>query len=337
MDSARPRTIADLAARLGVSAMTVHRAVSGKPDIAPHTRDRILAEIERISWRPNMAARGLRQGKTFSLGVIFSNVAASFLPEILQGVNRAAEERGCHVFVSVHEHDALRAERHLNTLHSKGVDGIIHYPTHDAGEMSVLNQVHESTPTVVVMRDAPGFLGPSIHVDDRLGGRLAVRHLLEFGHRRIGYLGHSTNAFSRLREDGWREALTAAGLECRPDWMATDLVPGDMSRCLEAERVLSLPNRPTALFCGSDRIAARAMREAFSLGLRVPEDVSLIGYNGEPWSELLAVPLTTVAQPRLEIGERAARMLLDPPEGGAVSLILDPWLVARGSSGPVPG
>lgn len=331
----KPRTIGEVAAHLGVSAMTVHRAISGKPDVAPQTRARILAEVERLGWRPNMAARGLRQGKTYTLGILVSNVSASFLPEILQGIDQTAEAEGYHTFVCVHEHDVARAERHLQTLCSKGVDGIIYYPTPGRSEAELLNDIQRSTPLVVIMRDVPEFAGPSVTIDDRLGGRLAVRHLLEQGHRRIGFVGYAENEFSHLRCQGFLEELEAWGIAPQPEWTfrgVPDRVPA-----IDAVRgILERSPRPTALFCASDRLAAWAMQAALGMGLRVPEELSLVGYNGDPWGELLAVPLTTVAQHRFEVGILAAQKVLDPPSAGAEArrVVLEPRLIPRASSGP---
>jgi LacI family transcriptional regulator len=332
----RPATISDLAAHLGVSSMTVHRAISGKPDISAKTRERILTEIERLGWRPNMAASGLRGGKTFTLGILVSNVAASFLPEILQGVNRAAEARGYHTFVSVHEHDLSRAERHLQTLQSKGVDGIVYYPleTGAAEEVELLNQIRAGTPLVAVMREVAGFGGACVVVDDCFGGELAAQHLLHLGHRRLGFLGYRDNRMTRLRGAGFVAEIREAGATVRPEWIAEDLVPGDEAARIAAERILSLPERPTALFCASDRLAARAMQAAWNLGLRVPADLSVVGYNNDPWTQLLPVPLTTVAQPREALGERAARIALDrtATEDGPQRVALRPELVVRATT-----
>lgn len=334
----RPATISDLAAHLGVSSMTIHRAISGKPDISAKTRDRILTEIERLGWRPNMAASGLRGGRTFTLGILVSNVAASFLPEILQGVNRAAETRGCHTFVSVHEHDLGRAERHLQTLQSKGVDAIVYYPLEcgAAEEVDLLNQIRLGTPLVAVMREVPGFTGTCVVVDDLYGGELAARHLLELGHRRLGFLGYRDNLMTRLRGEGFTAVLREAGAELRPEWTTEDLVPGDEAARTAVERILSLPERPTALFCASDRLAARAMQAAWNRGLRVPADLSVVGYNNDPWTQLLPTPLTTVGQPREGIGERAAQIALDrtPAVEHPARVALRPALVVRASTAP---
>jgi DNA-binding LacI/PurR family transcriptional regulator len=331
----QPRTIREIAAHLGLSSMTVHRALAGKPDIAARTRDRVLAEVERLGYRPNMAARGLRQGKTFTLGILLSNVAASFLPEVLQGVNQTAEARGYHSIVCVHEHQPERAIGHLQMLQSKGVDGIVYYPTEAGTEVETLNRVARSTPVVVIMRETPGFGGPSVLVDDRLGGALAARHLLDLGHRRIGFIGYSDNIFSRDRRLGFEAALREAGIELRPEW--TSLASRHGEAHAAATAVLSRTDRPTALFCASDRLAARAIQVALPLGIRVPEDLSIVGYNGDPWLDLLPVPLTSVMQPRQELGGQAAALVLEPGEREPLPrrVMLDPWLAAGASTAPV--
>ncbi|HEU4752690.1 MAG TPA: LacI family DNA-binding transcriptional regulator [Armatimonadota bacterium] len=333
MDSTlKPRTIGELAARLGVSPMTIHRAIAGKPDISPKTRTRILDEIERLGWRPNIAARGLRQGKTFTIGILVTNVAASFLPEILQSVNRRAEELGSHTLVCVHDNEVARAEQHLKTLHSKGVDGIVYYPA-GGEDPQLLNQIHRTTPIVTIMREVEGFNGRSVMIDDRLGGRLAAEHLLRLGHRRVGFLGYRDSPFSTFRREGYAEALRAAGVSLPPKWTVEELVPGDAVAVLAAERLLAGSERPTALFCASDRLAARTIQAAASLGLRVPADLSVIGFNGDAWGALLTPPLTTVVQPRAQVGERAARIVLGLETGESERSILEPWLVERASTG----
>lgn len=332
----RPLTIGELAASLGVSAMTIHRAIAGKPDIAPQTRTRILAEVERLGWRPNIAARGLRQGRTYTLGILVSNVAASFLPEVLLGIDRAAEERGYHTFVSMHEHEASRAERHLRTLQSKGVDGIVHYPTHSGSELELLAQILRTTRVVAVMRELPGFEGPAVTVDDVLGGTLAARHLLSLGHEKIALLSYRESDFSADRRLGFSRALREAGVELKPEWTAV-AEAGDEGARAAASALFAGPERPTALFCTSDRLAARAMQALASQGLRVPDDVSVIGFNGDAWGELLGTPLTTVAQPRKEVGEQAARLVLEPESSTVQNcrVELQPALVKRASTRPL--
>ncbi|MGV3719511.1 MAG: LacI family DNA-binding transcriptional regulator [Actinomycetota bacterium] len=332
----KPRTISDLAELLGVSSMTIHRAIAGKPDIASSTRDRILAEIERLGWRPNIAARGLRQGKTFTLGILVSNVAASFLPEILQGVDRAAEDQGYHTFVSVHEHDPVRAERHLRSLESKGVDGIVYYPTESGAEGALLNGILRTIPVVTVMRPVQDFAGSCVQVDDRAGGEMAAGHLLDLGHRTLGFIGYRDSDFVAHRWAGFQNTVEAAGAEILPDCTVTDLAPGDDAARHAAARILSQPERPTALFCASDRLAARAMQAALVLGLRVPEDISILGYNGDPWGALLASPLTTVAQPRFEVGKQAARLVLSPSASDQQRVVLAPAMLRRASTARPP-
>lgn len=325
-----PRTIAELAARLGVSAMTVHRAIAGKPDVSAKTRERILAEVERIGWRPNMAARGLRQGKTYTLGILVSDVAASFLPEVLRGVHQTAEAQGYHSILCVHAHEVSRAERHLRTLQSKGVDGIVHYPTEQGGELATLNEVARTTPVAVVMRELRGFRGPTVVVDDVQGGHLAVSHLLELGHRRIGFVGYTSLEFSGNRQRGAEQALREAGLPLPEEWRAC--VSRQAIASGAAEQILRRPDRPTALFCASDRLAARVIQAATALDIDVPRDLSVMGYGGDPWGELLRVPLTTVAQPRLQVGEQAALLALGTAGLTPDVVVLAPWLEARSST-----
>jgi DNA-binding LacI/PurR family transcriptional regulator len=152
----------------------------------------------------------------------------------------------------------------------------------------------------------------------------------------MGYLGYRDNAFTASRWTGFEEAVRAAGAEVLPDCTVNDLAPGDDAARHAAARILSQPERPTALFCASDRLAARALQAALVLGLRVPEDISILGYNGDPWGALLAVPLTTVAQPRFEVGRQAARLVLAPGVSDQQQVVLAPAMLRRASTARPP-
>lgn len=331
------RTIRDLAVHLGVSTMTVHRAIAGKPDISARTRARILEEIERLDWRPNIAARGLRQGKTFTLGILVSNVAASFLPEVLQGVDRTAEAHGYHTFVCVHEHDTDRAVKHLRVLQSKGVDGILLYPTYHGGEAAVAAEVSRTTPLVLMMRELEDAPLPAVLVGDREAGRLAAEHLRSLGHTRLAFLGYRESWFSEQRQRGFLERLGEEGIRLPPQSIAT--VAGQNEGTEAAVRLLRQAPPPTALFCGSDRLAARALHAARSLAIRVPEALSVLGSNGDAWTELLSPGLSTIAQPRTEVGILAARLALSGAADGKEvrHLVLRPYPILRSSISHAPG
>jgi LacI family transcriptional regulator len=219
------------------------------------------------------------------------------------------------------------------------VDGLVYYPTEAGTEGALLNELHESMPVVTLMRSVPGFRGSSVEVDDYLGGVLAARHLLELGHRSLGFLGYGdNNYFSAERLRGFEDTVRGAGIALRPEWVAADLELGDDPARRAAARILTGVERPTALFCASDRLAARAMQAALALGLRVPHDLSLLGFNGEPWTGLAATPLTTIAQPRQELGQRAAQVVLSPEASSDRSgrIVLAPSLVPSASTAPAP-
>ncbi len=328
--------------------MTIHRAIANKPDISEKTRNRILAEIQRLGWQPNIAARGLRQGKTFTLGILVSNVSVSFLPEILQGVDRTAEEAGCHTFVCVHEHDPARAVRHLQTLQSKGVDGIILYPTLAGEEAVVVEQIRQTTPVVLIMRALPGTACPAIVTDEARCGELAAEHLLDLRHKRIGFIGYEDTEIARVRRDQFALTLARAGFPPAEERFLDNL----SSRALQSGTILeylSTTDRPTAVFCASDRIATHTIQAAHRLGLQVPGDLSVLGSNGDAWAELTSPPLSTIAQPRTQLGIQAARAVLfcngDPHAGSDPSSSaptvpdtrLKPHLLLRGSTAPPAG
>jgi DNA-binding LacI/PurR family transcriptional regulator len=156
------------------------------------------------------------------------------------------------------------------------------------------------------------------------------------GHRRIGFLAYAANELSRHREQGFRDAMAEAGLPVSPEWCDTGVALGDRATHAAARRILALPQRPTAIACASDRIAARVIQAASAAGLCLPRDLSIVGYNGDPWAQLTVPPLTTVAQPRLEVGERAAQAVLAPSDGdgGFTRVVLEATLLLRASTAP---
>lgn len=325
-------TMAEIAPRLGVSVMTVHRAVTGKPDISPRTRERILQEVERLGWSPNFLARGLREGRTLTLAVLVADLCTPPAAELVAAILDTAETYDRTMIVAAHGNDAARAQHQLRLLRSRGIDGLIYCPA-DAGEGALLNLLLASIPAVVILERLPEFDGPTILADHRYGGFLAGSHLLELGHRRLAFLEHG-DARGAVLWDGFQEPLRERLLLPTPARLRLGTgVPDDRMAIAVREVLLSTP-RPTGLFCASAQLAALALRAALSLHLRVPEDLSVVCYGDTAEPAFWQVPPTAVALPNAEIGRRAASTLLTPPRPGAARCsVVRPRLVCRQSSG----
>jgi len=312
-------TLRTIAEAVGVSRTTVSNAYNRPDQLAPALRDRILGTAHELGyWGPDPAARRLRSGRRDAVGLLVSEGLSGTLTDpasvmVLQGIARATEDAGVALLL-VPERDGVR-------------DAVV-----DAFCLCSLAAEHPSVaaarergvPLVVV--DAPRIEGHAfVGSEDRRGARLAVEHLLALGHRRFALL--TTSAVHQDRLAGYREALEAAGLECARYELAANL-PG---RGLEGGRLaLAAEPRPTALIAAADQLALGALEAASEAGLRVPDEVSVIGFDDIPGAAWSRPALTTVRQPLLEKGEVAGRLLSDGPDGREV--ILPVQLVVRGST-----
>lgn len=329
-------TMRDVADRAGVSQPTVSLVLSENPDarVAEETRERVRAAARELGYRPNLLARGLARRRSYSLGVIVPDLSNPFFADVVSGTERVAAEEDYAVFLCETRHVTL--ERHLESLRGRQVDGIIM----DAQRPEVLEEL-ELEGLNVMLIDEPSERWPGVASDARAAGRLAAGHLLELGHRRIGFLGpaRETHAF-RERERGFVAALREASVPLRSEWLRR--VPPTVSGGREGMRALhDLPERPTAVFCVIDLLGVGALKECLTRGTRVPEALSLMGCDDVELSRLVTPELTTVAVPARELGARAARGLIRRLEGEEVlpgpARPLPVRLRPRASTGPPPG
>lgn len=336
-------TIYDVAKESGFSLSTVSNVLNDGPrPVKPETRQRILATMQRLNYHPSAMARGLARQRTHTIGVLFGVVEPSavilnaYSAAVLQGILTAAASTGYNV---THYTTAwIDAQHSLPSFRDRRSDGLIVVaPTTDSDLMPALSSLH--LPLVAVSWPSERGSVPSIDGDDRIGARLAVEYLVELGHERIAHLmGHPNLISSVARRDTFLEVLREAGITPRPEYV----LPGQYSTEIgheNARRLLSGPHPPTAIFAGNDEIAVGVVEAARELGIRIPEQLSLIGYDDRPLSALMNPRLTTIRQPFVKIGEHAVRLLIQKVEGKEVlpiTHLLAPELVVRDSTAP-PG
>jgi len=329
-------TITDVARELGMSVATVSRALSRPELLRRETRERVLSIIDRLGYRPNLLARGLRRGQTRAILLVVPTLSPFFL-EIFAGAEEVTRQAGFALLLGNSNGDPEREKACFDQVASGQADGIILLtglaPSAYAPGRSPL------PPLVTVLERLPKRSSvPVIRTDHRAGAAEATRYLIELGHRRIAHIAGSKGAPSTAKRiAGYRDALEAARLPVRAEWF----YPGDFfmpSGAAGIERLMRLDEPPTAVLCGNDEMAFGAIRMLHKLGYSVPRDISIVGFDDQNMAEFYNPPLTTVHIPRHELGRRAAIELIHQLEGrdGAREVMLPTRLIVRESTAP-PG
>jgi LacI family transcriptional regulator len=309
MTGTRPPTIADVARAAGVSTATVSRALSGAPGLRPETRERVLAIARQLGYRPSGVARALKRGMTRTLGLIVTDIANPYFPAVVRAVEDAARQHGFTVLLGNGDEDPDREAAYLELLAERRVDGLI-VASGALGERHRRWLVDAPVPVVLVNSALPDTPLPAILSDNRAGGRLAAEHLLQLGHRRLGHIaGPPSSSATAERLAGIREAMAAWGLD--PADLALETGDGHPSGGAAAmERLLRRQPAPTGVLCYNDLTAIGALRAAHARGLRVPEDLSIVGFDDIEAARYVEPPLTTVAQQVAAMGRWAVDYLV---------------------------
>ncbi|KQZ40790.1 LacI family DNA-binding transcriptional regulator [Ensifer sp. Root558] len=335
--SDRPK-IKDIAERAGVSVATVSRALSGSSLVTDETRQRINALARELNYRPNVSARNLRTRRSMSVLLVVRDVGNPFYLEILKGVEATAREAGYAVLMGNTENDPDREVEYFNMLRDGHADGMIlmtgKLPPPEPGESADLSHL----PVVIALEMIEGSGFPHVQIDNVAAAEAAVDHLIALGHRRIAHIaGPLPEVMALHRRDGYRAAMKAAGLaipegyEVRGDYL---LESGEAC----ASDLFALPEPPTAIFAANDEMAYGAIHALRRLGRDVPGDVSVVGFDDLYLSKAFYPPLTTVSQPRADIGRTAMSQLLNVLSDGDVAaepaIVLPTTLNIRGSTAP---
>jgi DNA-binding LacI/PurR family transcriptional regulator len=327
--------MADVAKLAGVSHQTVSRVLNGAPHVRPDTRDRVLAAIRELDYRPNSAARALVTRRSQTLGVV-SFASTLYGPaSMLDGLEQAARSAGYFVSVaSLRSLDSRSLQEAVDRLRDQGVEGVVVI----APQVSAVSAVAKLSSAVPVVAVGAGTRSrvPTVSVDNLAGAAAATRHLLDLGHRAVHHVaGPAGWLESQDREDGWRRTLEQAGVE------APKVHSGDWSSRAgyEAGMRIAGDRGVTAVFCANDHMALGMLRALHEAGRSVPGDISVIGFDDIPESAYLIPPLTTVRQDFAELGRRALELLVDELAGAGHlrdRVLISPEMVLRRSAGPAP-
>jgi LacI family transcriptional regulator len=310
-----PVTLKELAARANVHASTISRVANNDPGlrIAAATRSRIEALLRETGYQPNGIARGLKMRQTNVLAVVIPDVTNPFFAALFRGVEDAAAPHGFNVLLCNTDGLPERQRSHLQSLQARRVDGVI-LASSFLKDASVRELRKQGRPYVLVNRFSDDGEDPFVGSDDLLGGQLATAHLIDLGHTRIGHLaGNSTVSTGLLRRRGYLAAHAAADLEA-DQRLIVEAGYTEESGAAAARRLLALANPPTAVFAVTDMVALGAAEVARQMGLRIPEDLAIVGYNDIPLASRMNPGLTTMHVPIHDFGSAAARMLLDQIE-----------------------
>jgi LacI family transcriptional regulator len=330
-------TIRDVAARAGVSPTTVSHVINATRPVSLGVQARVEAAMAELGFQPNALARSLRRKRTHTVGLIVPDSANPFFAEIGRGIEDTSFANGYSVMLCNSDGDPGRELLYMDLLAQKQVDGILLVPTGNQVQLAATLRTR-NLPVVVIDRDVPGDPLDRAHIDNVAGGYLATRHLLDLGHRIIGYIGgppHLSPAPDRSA--GYRHALEEAGILVDPQLVAGGNFR-DEGGYDGAAALLALPLRPTAIFAGNDLMAIGALAAACERGVQVPEELSVVGFDDIHLARYLNPPLTTVAQPKYELGVIAAELLiarLAQPDLPPARRLLQAQLVIRQSTAPL--
>ncbi|TDC32362.1 LacI family transcriptional regulator [Micromonospora sp. 15K316] len=331
-------SIKEVARHAGVSLGTVSNVLNRPDMVSPTTRQRVLDAIAELGYVRNDSARQLRAGQSRTIAIVVLDVANPFFTDMVRGAEQVVEETGAMLIVCNSGEDSARERRHLELLEEQRVRGVLITPVGDGPQPHLEKLIDRGIPVVLVDRGTGRASRCSVAVDDVQGGRLAMDHLLDQGHRRIAYVGGPLS----IAQVAERHAGAAAALEDR-DTGAELRVAATTSLTVTAgrraaEELLALParQRPTAVFCANDLLALGVLQELTARGVRVPADIAIVGYDDIEFAAAAAVPLSSVRQPREQLGRTAAELLLEEAEHGTAHrhrhVVFQPELVVRRSS-----
>lgn len=332
-------TLRQVAQRAGVDASTVSRVLRGDPNLSvrQETRERIEQVARELNYHPNAAARSLKLRATRTIGMAVPDITNPLFPAIFKGVEATARQFG-YTVILVNTADPQEDHSHINLLTERRIDGLI-LATALTADDTIRRLIETGYPFVLVNRRYPDLAERFVVPDDMSGARQAVEHLIQLGHAAIGHISgplFTDTGLNRLR--AYRDTLRQHGLPFESGWMVESDFR-ERSGYEAMQRLLDHPHRPTAVFCANDLVSIGAISAIRARGLRIPHDISLVGFNDLPWMDHLQPPLTTVHVPLYEMGVHACRMLLQVLAGEApepASRQVPVSLVIRSSTGAPP-
>lgn len=329
-------TLSDIAKDLKVSAVTVSKVLRNQGRISLRTRARVLKRAKELNYQPNLVARSLVTRRTYTIGLLLPDFTHPFFAEIAKAIAETVRPRGYHVIISYFEEDPALERMEADSLLSRRVDGLILASSQLPGKLELFNQLRmRKLPFVLIDRPIDGVRASFVGVDNDAVGRLATTHLISQGRRRIAHLRGPKIGLATKRLNGYLIALKKHKMKAPANYVV-DAGFQDHTGYEAMKELLQVNPLPDGVFCYNDPVAIGAMKALHEAGLRVPEDVAVVGAGNVHYSDALAVPLTTIDQKTREIGARAAGLLLEqieskrPPR--AATILFVPELVPRKST-----
>jgi LacI family transcriptional regulator len=328
----------DIAQDLGVSLVTVSKVLRNHPDIGEETRERVLRRIEELNYRPNLAARALVTGKTHLMGLVVPDLVHSFFSQIANAISQVLRKQGYCLVISSSQEDPELEQQEIDNLLARSADCLFIASTQRTVE-SFRRIEEQGTPYLLLDRKFADLAANFVGVDDDQVGYMATEHLIKVGCQRIAHIGtpYASPALGRLA--GYRRALTHYGIEAPGEYVI--IRPhgddaGDVTGYKAMKALLTLRALPDAVFCHNDPTALGAMRAILEAGLKIPEDIAIIGCGNVKYSDCLRVPLSTIDQDCEAMGEHAAKLALSligsklPLQ--PTTIMVEPKLIARDST-----
>ena len=331
-------SIKDVARRAGVSIASVSRVLNSSFPVTDQMRDAVHSAVKELDYRVDKRARALRRQRSGTLALIVSEVGNPFFPGVLHAIERGADDNGFSLFICNADEDERRQAVHIESMLDQHIEGVIVMPvTSDPAALGPL--IKNGTPTVLLDRVVRAPVADAVLLDNEAAAALAIAHLYELGHRRIGFVTVAGNPPGDLRLRGARDAAAEWGCEIGPNVGYV----GDLKESggyAQMQALLAAPLPPTAVLFGNNRMAIGGLAALQDRGLRLPGDMSAISFDDVSWARLTDPPLTTVMQPLDEIGRAAVELLLDRIErrltGPPREIRLPGTLLVRDSTGVPP-
>lgn len=306
-------SVSDVSKRAGVSTATVSRVLNSPERVATSTRDRVLTAIQELNFVKSATAFSFKSQATKNVLVAVNNIGNIFYSEVFEGLQRRANAHGYNIIIkSPNLEDS--EDPIIEALRTGSVDGVItlddYFP--QEANYAILRDIYQGIPPIVGFAERPDYLPyPHVYVDNRSAAKTLTQHMIDRGHTHIGHLpGPADKAATTERKAGFLLAMAGAGLPVDPEDIYEGGFHRDVGRRV-ARRVARRQTMPTAVFCGNDETAMGFISEMSTLGIRVPDDISVAGFDNNAFADVYVPALTTIAQPRGEIGVSAMDLLLD--------------------------
>ena len=334
-----PVRLKDIARDLGVSVVTVSKVLRGANDISEETRQRVLKRMSELNYRPNMMARGLSSGKSFTVGLVVPDLLHPFFAEFAKSLNSVLRRNNYGLILTSSEEDPALEQQEIRTVLARGIDALL-IASCQPTLQGFYGLEDQRTPFILIDRNFPLLRANFIGTDDHLAGVLATQHLLDIGRKRIAHIAGPELATGHDRLLGYKTTLAENGIKPPDSYIVVNSQVEEMGEHAgyQAMReLLSLDPRPDAVFCYNDLIAIGAMQSALEAGLSIPEDIAFVGCGNVRYSDYLRIPLSSIDQSTSLLGEHAGNLALElirEAPGRPKSILVAPNLILRASSVP---